>query len=498
MNVLSLPNVPAPFSAFRSVPSRTPSEGHARRGLVPIDASLIPDELIHAFAVPVVSFDQREAPFAGAMVQPPFELPLAFAAPGCPPVSTQPDEPAGSPRDGLIVAPQCNPIQAHVVSTSCGADAKPLHKPRVVWTDELHQRFLRAIDAAGSDEAAVPTVILKLMNVSGLSRDNVASHLQKHRLGLKRGKSRKRRQSTLQGMKNKSFKGEDGTAADQAYANEFAADEGMHDMAEMAAQEREAAKSCDTSKPVGNEMQSAEPSREGEGNDCEGSNERDDCDANEGPASDDGAGAGSDNRTACNVSGMDAGETAGQAAHLGDFHRGGAGKGQSDGDTGISESPAAPDGGAGSNREGSQDQKGTETSLFQSGSGSNNASKQQITSNGQSGANRSGSEPTAGSRTAGAGQSTNKGAAQLPQAHQWSAAHAAGTGLSTTPIVSAPPHTATAGQSAAAQSSGAQKEGPRFSRELVPVGIPLRLPSDIQVPLGNTQRICAPRTGDGL
>jgi hypothetical protein len=31
------------------------------------------------------------------------------------------------------------------------------------------------------------------MNVSGLSRDNVASHLQKHRLGLKRGKSRKRR-----------------------------------------------------------------------------------------------------------------------------------------------------------------------------------------------------------------------------------------------------------------------------------------------------------------
>jgi SHAQKYF class myb-like DNA-binding protein len=40
--------------------------------------------------------------------------------------------------------------------------AKPLHKPRVVWTDELHQRFLRAIEAAGSEEAAVPTVILKV------------------------------------------------------------------------------------------------------------------------------------------------------------------------------------------------------------------------------------------------------------------------------------------------------------------------------------------------
>lgn len=41
-------------------------------------------------------------------------------------------------------------------------DTKPMHKPRVVWTEELHQRFLRAIDAAGSDEAAVPTVILKV------------------------------------------------------------------------------------------------------------------------------------------------------------------------------------------------------------------------------------------------------------------------------------------------------------------------------------------------
>ena len=41
-------------------------------------------------------------------------------------------------------------------------DTKPLHKPRVVWTEELHQRFLRAIDAAGSDEAAVPTAILRV------------------------------------------------------------------------------------------------------------------------------------------------------------------------------------------------------------------------------------------------------------------------------------------------------------------------------------------------
>jgi hypothetical protein len=42
------------------------------------------------------------------------------------------------------------------------SESKSLHKARVVWTDELHQRFLRAIDAAGSDQAAVPTVILRV------------------------------------------------------------------------------------------------------------------------------------------------------------------------------------------------------------------------------------------------------------------------------------------------------------------------------------------------
>jgi SHAQKYF class myb-like DNA-binding protein len=45
---------------------------------------------------------------------------------------------------------------------ACLDNSKPLHKPRVVWTEELHQRFLRAIEAAGSEEAAVPTMILKV------------------------------------------------------------------------------------------------------------------------------------------------------------------------------------------------------------------------------------------------------------------------------------------------------------------------------------------------
>ncbi|XP_023638473.1 two-component response regulator ARR14 isoform X1 [Capsella rubella] len=56
---------------------------------------------------------------------------------------------------------------------------------RVVWSIELHQQFVNAVNQLGIDKA-VPKRILELMNVPGLSRENVASHLQKFRLYLKR------------------------------------------------------------------------------------------------------------------------------------------------------------------------------------------------------------------------------------------------------------------------------------------------------------------------
>jgi two-component response regulator (ARR-B family) len=64
-------------------------------------------------------------------------------------------------------------------------DPSAQKKPRVVWSIELHKKFVVAVNQLGI-EKAVPKRILDLMNVDGITRENVASHLQKYRLYLKR------------------------------------------------------------------------------------------------------------------------------------------------------------------------------------------------------------------------------------------------------------------------------------------------------------------------
>ncbi|KAF8051814.1 hypothetical protein N665_1663s0006 [Sinapis alba] len=64
-------------------------------------------------------------------------------------------------------------------------DTSSLKKPRVVWSIELHQQFVAAVNHLGVDKA-VPKKILEMMNVPGLTRENVASHLQKYRIYLRR------------------------------------------------------------------------------------------------------------------------------------------------------------------------------------------------------------------------------------------------------------------------------------------------------------------------
>ncbi|KAJ0240348.1 Transcription factor BOA [Hirschfeldia incana] len=64
-------------------------------------------------------------------------------------------------------------------------NGKTLKRARLVWTPQLHKRFVDVVAHLGIKNA-VPKTIMQLMNVEGLTRENVASHLQKYRLYLKR------------------------------------------------------------------------------------------------------------------------------------------------------------------------------------------------------------------------------------------------------------------------------------------------------------------------
>ncbi|KAF2301762.1 hypothetical protein GH714_028928 [Hevea brasiliensis] len=57
-------------------------------------------------------------------------------------------------------------------------DNSSTKKARVVWSVDLHQKFVEAVNQIGFDKVG-PKKILDLMNVPWLTRENVASHLQR-------------------------------------------------------------------------------------------------------------------------------------------------------------------------------------------------------------------------------------------------------------------------------------------------------------------------------
>ncbi|KAK6930898.1 SANT/Myb domain [Dillenia turbinata] len=78
-------------------------------------------------------------------------------------------------------------------------DSSSAKKLRISWTEDLHQKFLRAVHQIGIDKA-VPKKILTLMDVPGLSRGKVASHLQKYRLSLQKVQKERELESCFGGM----------------------------------------------------------------------------------------------------------------------------------------------------------------------------------------------------------------------------------------------------------------------------------------------------------
>ncbi|KAF8398198.1 hypothetical protein HHK36_017124 [Tetracentron sinense] len=91
-----------------------------------------------------------------------------------------------SPQLASSSLPQSSEFESpDLVSGATDEPARTLKRPRLVWTPQLHKRFVDAVAHIGIKNA-VPKTIMQLMSVDGLTRENVASHLQKYRLYLKR------------------------------------------------------------------------------------------------------------------------------------------------------------------------------------------------------------------------------------------------------------------------------------------------------------------------
>ncbi|CAL0333115.1 unnamed protein product [Lupinus luteus] len=87
-------------------------------------------------------------------------------------------------------------------------DSSSEKKARVLWSVELHQKFVEAVNQIGFDKVG-PKKILDLMNVQWLTRENVASHLQKYRLYLSRLQKGNEQKSSSSGIKHSDISSKD-------------------------------------------------------------------------------------------------------------------------------------------------------------------------------------------------------------------------------------------------------------------------------------------------
>ena len=75
-------------------------------------------------------------------------------------------------------------------SFSISQDVYKNSKRTLIWTGQIELLFLATVHKLGED--ATPSTILREMNVQGLTRGQVSSHLQKYRVKLKKRESTKK------------------------------------------------------------------------------------------------------------------------------------------------------------------------------------------------------------------------------------------------------------------------------------------------------------------
>ncbi|XP_077242691.1 transcription factor MYBC1-like [Tasmannia lanceolata] len=144
--------------------SRWEEELPSPEDLMPLSQTLITPDLALAFDIPSNLNPNNQNPNLSPIPQP----------------NSNPNPPNPSP-------PPPSDFDSPDVGSGPGSDepARTLKRPRLVWTPQLHKRFVDAVAHLGIKNA-VPKTIMQLMSVDGLTRENVASHLQKYRLYLKR------------------------------------------------------------------------------------------------------------------------------------------------------------------------------------------------------------------------------------------------------------------------------------------------------------------------
>lgn len=92
-------------------------------------------------------------------------------------------------NSSAVFSPKPSPIKSVASSPSVGQSSvksvsqqQTSRKQRRCWSPELHRRFVNALQHLGGAQAATPKQIRELMQVDGLTNDEVKSHLQKYRL----------------------------------------------------------------------------------------------------------------------------------------------------------------------------------------------------------------------------------------------------------------------------------------------------------------------------
>ncbi|KAF5197331.1 Two-component response regulator orr21 [Thalictrum thalictroides] len=159
--------------------SRWEEELPSPEELMPITQTLITPDLALAFDIrtPNNNNNNNNTTSNSPTPQPPNSLPTLSQS--VPPPSSAPSPPPSQPFSSDLDS-------AELGSGAPGDEpARTLKRPRLVWTPQLHKRFVDAVAHLGIKNA-VPKTIMQLMSVDGLTRENVASHLQKYRLYLKR------------------------------------------------------------------------------------------------------------------------------------------------------------------------------------------------------------------------------------------------------------------------------------------------------------------------